>query len=228
MTEDSSASDYDAVWSQTQASDPVLLSGSFADQRARGLTEAYVCWVRIEDGAVLDALSSVRTELGSMPGVSLDDEDTLHVTLKLVGFGPSESGDGSDEVTPVELDTITRDLEAAAADTDPFEVSIRRLNAFPSVVFAEPHAGGRFRALHDRIRSLDGVPTFQYEGDEYVPHVSLAHFETAAGFERACSWIRGDREIRVPDTTVSSFELASVPLSEYEVEDIDVLRRVEL
>ncbi|RDZ63187.1 hypothetical protein C5B90_08465 [Haloferax sp. Atlit-12N] len=228
MTEDSSSPDYDAVWSRTQTSDPTLQSGSFADQRARGLTEEYVCWVRIEDETVLDALSPVRTELGSIPGVSLDDEDTLHVTLKLVGFGPSESGNGSEKITPEELDTITRDLEAATADIDPFEVSIRRLNAFPSVVFAEPHADGQFRALHDRIRSLDGVPTFQYEGDDYVPHVSLAHFETTDGFERAYSWVRDNREIQVPDTTVSAFELASLPLTPYGAEDIDVLRRVEL
>ncbi|KAB1188208.1 MULTISPECIES: 2'-5' RNA ligase family protein [Haloferax] len=228
MTEDSSSSDYDAVWSRTQASDPILQSGSFADQRARGFSEEYVCWVRIDDDAVLDGLSPIRSELGSIPGVSLDDEDTLHVTLKLVGFGPSESGDEPDEITAETLDSIADDIEAATADIDPFEVSIRRLNAFPSVVFAEPHAGGRFRTIHDRIRSLDDVPTFQYEGDDYVPHVSLAHFETGDGLERALSWVQNNREIRLPKTTISAFEFVSLPLTAYTPDDVDVIRRVEL
>ncbi|KAB1196024.1 MULTISPECIES: 2'-5' RNA ligase family protein [Haloferax] len=228
MTEDSSSPDYDAVWSRTQTTDPILQSGSVADQRARGLSEEYICWVRIDDDAVLDALSPLRSELGSIPGVSLDDEDTLHVTLKLVGFGPSESGEKPDEITAETLDTVADRIEDVTADIDPFDVSIRGLNAFPSVVFAEPHAHGQFRCIHDRIRSLDDVPRFQYEGDDYVPHVSLAHFETTAGFERALSWVEQNRAVDVPTTTISAFELVSLPLTEYALDDVEVIRRVEL
>lgn len=228
MTEDTAVPDYDAVWSRTQVSNPRIESGGFADQRERGLTEEYVCWVRIDDPVVLDALRPLRAELGSIPGVHLDNEETLHVTLKLIGFGPSDSGEAPDEISAEQLDRLADEFEGIGTAISSFGVSIQGLNAFPSVVFAEPHADGQFQRIHDDICGLDEVLSFQYEGDEYVPHVSLAHFETVAGFEQALSWVHGHRTIQVPQTTVTQFELVSLPLTEYRADDVDVIRRVEL
>ncbi len=65
-------------------------------------------------------------------------------------------------------------VRAALGNTHAFEAEFLRWRRFPHVVFLEYTLSGPLRDLHHKLLGLPGLPTSVYDGEHYIPHVSLA------------------------------------------------------
>lgn len=94
-------------------------------------------------------------------------DDLAHITLKFFG-----------EVAPQRLDVIAEAVQAAVADTDPLQLRLDALGAFPTfrrprVVWLGVEAPPALELMRDRLERLaDGIG-FQPEGVPFRPHVTL-------------------------------------------------------
>lgn len=170
-------------------------------------------WSIPDDGLAAD-LESVADRLDEFDCVRGVPERYVHVTIKQVGFVVDDPSD-ADEVSEATLESIADRAEGIVADADPFEVRVPRLNLFPSVVFGEIADDGGFESLHRALRAIDAVPAHPYEGDDYVPHVTLAQFAGRDDLESLLEWLERNRTILAdedgpPTATVDSIDLVTV------------------
>lgn len=126
-----------------------------------------------------------------------------------------------------------RDREAVDAlatvvdlDIGPFTVAFPRLNVVPAAVVAEAHVS-ELRAIHDTLAAVEGMPLFAIDGPQYLPHASLAGFETVSGYERAVAFVEGGRNLDVPPLRVDAVRLIELGPGE-NVGDGTVLRTYRL
>ncbi|SDM37299.1 2'-5' RNA ligase [Halogranum gelatinilyticum] len=202
-----------AHWERRHAADPVLQEFDDVRDRGRERPHDYVFLVDIEDETVLDALGAAADALDDLDGVEGASREYLHATVKMLGFVVSDPT-GEDEVSRETAARLAAEASDAVDDIDPFELRLPRLNVFPSVVFCEVHDDGVLGAVHDRLLGLDGMPRYRYDGDDYTPHVSLAHFDTEAGFRRAVEWTEANRKVDAGRVIVDAFKLVDIDLRE--------------
>jgi 2'-5' RNA ligase len=218
--------DFSAHWHRRHDVDPVIQASNEVRNRGQERPHDYVYLVDLDDGAVLDELMHVVDALDSLEGVEGVSRAWLHATVKMLGFVVSNPTD-EDEVSAETAERLAIEAADAVADIGQFEVRLPRLNVFPSVVFCEVHDDGRLAEIHERLLGLEGMPAYQYDGDGYTPHVSLAHFETEVGFERAVAWTESNRELDAGTVTVDAFELVDIDLREG-FSTFETVRRYEL
>ena len=98
---------------------------------------------------------------------------TFHVPIKGLGYLEEELDRNKYEII---LQNITR----MASEFAPFEVSIKGVDAFPTAIYAKVADEGRFKEINERIlEELEGdVEKSRFDAAEFVPHVTLATFNT--------------------------------------------------
>ncbi len=163
--------------------------------------------VDIEPSPTLDSLCELAESLAGFECLAVPDTDYYHVTLKQVGFlvdDPEEA----DEVTRDDISEIADAARAVFDETESFSISFPRLNLFPSVVFSEVEDEGRLKRVHERLLDVDGVHEGDFDGDEFLPHLTLGHFVDEAEYDALVDWMEANRTLDVPDMRVDSVELA--------------------
>lgn len=98
---------------------------------------------------------------------------TFHVPIKGLGYL-------EEEIDRNKYETVLLKIKQIASEFSPFEVSIRGIDTFPTAIYAKVHDGGRFKEINERIlHELEGmVEKSRFDAEEYVPHVTLATFNT--------------------------------------------------
>ena len=73
-----------------------------------------------------------------------------------------------------EPQTLICDVRRSLAGVPPFEVEFLRWRHFPHVVFLEYALSVPLRDLHQRLIQVPGAPAGSYDGEQFIPHLSLA------------------------------------------------------
>ena len=123
-----------------------------------------------------------RLASGLRPGLTGFDRVRERHTLVCKRFGVDDVRDGNGGTPPARTDALDRlrtDLRRPLAGTTPFEVAVTGVDAFESpsagsapVVYLAVESDGLVR-LHRRLCAVFGAVE-GIEGDDYVPHVTLA------------------------------------------------------
>jgi len=174
----------------------------WAGDRDRYLTFS----VDISHDSVHDALAPVRSVLADHDCVTVAPPEYYHITVKQVGCirDPPER---ESDITPSTATDLQRRAREALADVEPFEVSFPRLNLFDVVVFCEVQAAEPLFEAHRRLCALPDVPPWQHEREDYVPHVTLSHFESRDGVEELIADLEPLREVDIPSVPIEAISL---------------------
>ncbi len=119
-------------------------------------------------------LISVQNQLKAIdPRQLYANPATFHVPIKGLGYL-------EDEVDRNKYESVLHKIKAILSEFSPFEVTLRGVEAFPTAVYAKVHDDGRFKEINERIlQELDGeVEKSRFDAEEFVPHVTLATFNT--------------------------------------------------
>jgi 2'-5' RNA ligase len=98
---------------------------------------------------------------------------TFHVPIKGLGYL-------EEELDRNRYETVLQNITRIISEFSPFEVSIKGVDAFPTAVYAKVADEGRFKEINERIlEKLEGdVEKSRFDAEEFVPHVTLATFNT--------------------------------------------------
>lgn len=152
-----------------------------------------------------DAIETVQSSFGDIPGVRCTDPTQTHVTLKFLG-----------DVEEARLEDVKQALEGAvhAAETGPFTARFGHLGVFPefdyiSVIWiGVPEGGSAMEALHESIEDGMVALGFDEERHTFTPHVTIARVEHGEGKEQI------QELLRTEDPIVGEMRVRSVTLTE--------------
>ena len=123
------------------------------------------------------ALSQVQSELRTVdPNQLYAKQSTFHITVKGLGYLDDEKMDRAT------YEKSMQKIASIVSSFKPFEISIKGLGVFPTSVYAcVQDPSNQLKAINQKIcEELAGeVEHSEYDGDAYVPHVTLATFNNS-------------------------------------------------
>lgn len=205
---DDIATDASYFWERRHDLDVVpTTTADVAARTDRGLRQLVVV-ARLADTPATPALHAASTELGAFECLSPIPRDDLHVTVKIVGDvvdDPTGPGEFASTREPALVDAIGN----ALTETGPFEASFPRYNLFPTVVYAEATTDGALERANRRLCEVAGIPTYERDGDGFVPHCTLAQFANRHRVETVFSFLERHRALSVPTVRVDRLALVA-------------------
>jgi len=163
--------------------------------------------------ALADALARLNTDGCLLPY----PPDYWHITIvppALLAEGERPRPAGGPALLPASfaqqaLETARRTVRGA----EPFEVSVRGLNAFRDVLVAVPYDGGRGLELGRVLRSaLPELPERYHTGHDPVPHISLAQYARGDRLETLAGLLEAERETPLGSFRVERLEMFVLPV----------------
>lgn len=190
-------------WENRYSFSPDVLDREALDQWA-GDRERYLTFsIDVTQPSVHDALEAVRTVLANHDCTTVAPPEYYHITVKQVGC-IREPPERETDVTPSTMSKLRRAARETLSKVESFEVSLPRLNLFDRVIFCEVAECGPLNELHSRLCDLPDVPQWEYEREDYVPHVTLSHFQSCEGLEGLFADLEPLRDVEIPSVRVDS------------------------
>ncbi len=118
-------------------------------------------WVDIKIGNALKGF------LATVPQDTIKNSfsDSLHITVK--GIATLEH-----EISSAEANEYVTSIKEAIEGQNAFKVSVRGINEFPGLVYAQIHSS-ELQRLHINLCALLPSSQPEYDREKYVPHISL-------------------------------------------------------
>jgi 2'-5' RNA ligase len=92
-------------------------------------------------------------------------------------------------------------------DIEPFRVWLKRLNIFSDVVFVEVH-NNTIKKMHELLKKrVNFLGSFRYEGDSFIPHLSICGFKNEKEFGKLLKILE-----KLRNTSLGVFEVDSLDL----------------
>ncbi len=191
--------DFVEAWRRFQSIDSLrLLQETLEWEWTRGRTDYVAFLIAISDEDARRHVASQIAPLEGIPGVRPYPESYWHITVKGVGFLVDEPK-RSDEVSWDEVKALSEAARPVIEAMPAFEVTLGPVSGFAEVVILEVHDGGTVRGMNQRLmEALPSVPRYPVDGDIFLPHVSIARFESNDGLLQLKETLAGMRN--VPET----------------------------
>jgi len=225
---DSLHREFDAAWTQFQSLEALrLVPETLESEWTRGRDTYLAFLIRVDDPAAVSHLRDIVRQIEHIPGVEPYPESYWHLTVKGLGF-EADTAERHDDVSSRDFERITEATVQVFETQSAFDVTIGPANGFPEVVFAEVWNSLPVRELN--IRTLDALPDlirYPFEGEAFLPHISVARFTSAEGLgelKATLSSLRGDEP--GPGFLISDVQLVRAHLSASapELETIETYR----
>lgn len=108
-------------------------------------------------------LTGLCESLDNQRSVSTAPPSYRHITLKTVGRFSGNTA------------LLTDAVETAVADIDPFEISVTGIGTFQNHIYLPVNdPDNSLRKLHEAICHVPLFDDRAYEGDDYIPHITVA------------------------------------------------------
>jgi 2'-5' RNA ligase len=174
--------EFDAAWQRFQQLDSLRTFGDTLEPEfTRGRAIFLALLVRLEDAPAQDYVRHLQQRLDGIPGVELYPDFYWHITIKGVGFQVIKKT-MPDDVLREHVPRIATQARKLFEREPAFEARLGPPTAFPEVIILEVHDGGRVRELNMRIcEELPELPHQPFDGETFLPHVSIARFTSNDG-----------------------------------------------
>jgi len=173
--------------------------------------------IPVEGEAVRCALADMLVRLNAGGSLLPYPPDYWHITIvppALLTQGERPQAAGGPPFLPLSFAReALEQARKAVRGAEPFEVSVRGLNAFRDVVVAVPYDGGRGLELGRVLRSaLPELPERYHTGHDPVPHISLAQYARADRIEELTALVEAERETPLGSFRVGRLEMFVLPV----------------
>jgi 2'-5' RNA ligase len=208
--------EFDAAWAGFQTLDSLrLLPDTLESEWMRGRDSYLAFLIPVTDESVVAYLHDAVRRIERIPGVEPYPEDYWHITVKGIGF-EAKAPAQPDDVAYADIAGITGAAREIFAAQTAFDVEIGPLTAFPEVVFAEVKNSTPVRDLNRRIlEALPGLIRYPFDGETFLPHISVARFTSNEGLPELKETIGGLRNAPPgPTFRIAEVQLVRARLSE--------------
>ena len=195
---------------------PPYVTKSWVDNDwAKGRTDWLTILIRIRDHEIINKIISLQNELSDFKCIEPIPVESFHFTIKELAF-LAEEKQNPDEMTQEELNILIPSVEEKTKDFHPFEIEIKNLNQFHSVVCFEGHDSDVINKLNGAMVEIDGVPKYSHDYPGFLPHLSFMQYKSSEDFKEVIRHLEDNRERCIGSLFVDSFELviAELPVKE--------------
>jgi 2'-5' RNA ligase len=208
--------EFDATWAGFQTLDSLrLLPDTLESEWMRGRDSYLAFLIPVTDPPVVAHLRHAVRSIEGIPGVEPYPQDYWHITVKGIGFevkAPAQP----DDVAYADIASIADGAREIFATQPAFDVNIGPLSAFPEVVFAEVRNSIPVRDLNRGIlEAMPGLIRYPFDGETFLPHVSIARFTSNVGLAELKETIGRLRDSPPsPNLHIAEVQLVRARLSE--------------
>ncbi len=141
----------------------------------RGREFVTLC-IKLNSSELNTALKIIKNDFVEFQDVDFHNFDYFHITLKKMGF-LVRTKSSYYEITAKDLDKIMKKLDNVLSNYQAFNIKVGKLNMFSDTIFFETYPITFLAKLHNIIKNgVQEIPPFQFEGDKFIPHISIAKF----------------------------------------------------
>lgn len=213
-------------WNNRKEFEPLIakrrtwdLQSFVRDKRQLGL----ICRLKNED--IIENLEKINEVLSAFECYNPFLQQHLHITVKILGTISNEK-ENSNDYSLSEIDDLLFNLKSKLSWFKKFEINIKTLNLFPSVVFAEVHDNEKFKELNQIICETNDVVIFpERDNGNYIPHIALGNFKNK-NVEYLVDKLTELRNTEFGSLTIDSIDLVKADLTKPvpEFETLDTIK----
>jgi len=182
---------------------------------------------RITSPTIASRIEEVQGALSESKAFIPFPRDYFHMTFKVWGF-LNDGKETTDDISHRELKEAIAALPGKLSSFGSFEISLKRINLFPSVVFVEVSDGGKCTEINRALIGLPGVSARWSDNPNYLPHISIGTFKKGKKIDDLVKIVESQRDTHISTIIVDNVELVIAHWDKTEFPVFEVLKSVEL
>lgn len=168
--------------------------------------------IRIDQPEILKGIQSVTDQIRHIPGVYIMPPEYYHITVKRLGFLTSQKQYDYD-IEPQTLEQIIEQANQIFNRIPEFSIRLKSINGLASFVIVEVEDNGAIAQIQGRFHEdATLVPNYSIEGEDWLPHLSIAGLKDLKGLNVLKSQMNKLRRINIGETEVTHIDLSQAIL----------------
>lgn len=192
---------FENVWNSRNDIEPCMMK-----DWSKGRNEYLTFLVKVKHESIVEKIIATQNELSKIPCIDPFPREYFHITVKECGF-LAESKTYEDDVLIDDLQKIINQAKQILQRFKKFKGFLSKLNLFPGVVFVQVYDEGKIGELNKELQSITEIKKMEFDYPNFLPHISIAQFQSNRGFDRLISYLEKIRDMEFGVMTVDSIEL---------------------
>ena len=179
---------------------------------SNGRKNSLMLSIRIDQPEIIGGIQSVADQIHRIPGVYTMPPEYYHITVKRLGFLANRKQFDND-IEPQTLEQIVEQSGEIFSQIPEFSIRLKGINGLASFVIIEVEDNGVIAQIQGRFHEdATLVPSYSIEGEEWLPHLSIAGLENLQGLNALKSKMDGLRRIDIGEIRVTHIDLSQATL----------------
>ena len=203
---------FQQIWQDFNRSTDVRLYNPERTQESHGRKNHLALAIKITDMGIRDKMLSTADRIRDIQGLYIFPPEYYHITVKILGF-MSEMKNNADDIVPGELNDICHQVTSVIEQIPIFTLEIGSVNSLGSFIILEVEDEGNISMIQQTFREKTTlIPRYELEVDNWLPHISIAAFQSSGGLEELKIRLAELRGKRIGEMKVKRIDLIAAGL----------------
>lgn len=168
--------------------------------------------IRINQPEIIKRIQSVTGQIRQIPGVYIMPPEYYHITVKWLGFLTDQKQHDYD-IEPQTLEQILEQTDQILTQIPEFSIRLKSANGLASFIIIEVEDNGAIAQIQGRFHEdATLVPNYSIEGENWLPHLSIAGLKSLEGLNALKTEMRELRPTEIGEIRVTHIDLSQAIL----------------
>ncbi len=168
--------------------------------------------IRIDQPKIIKRIQSITDQIRHIPGLYIMPPEYYHITVKWLGFLTDQKQHDYD-IEPQTFEQMLEQSNQILTQIPEFSIRLKSVNGLASFIIIEVEDNGAIAQIQGRFhKDATLVPTYSIEGEDWLPHVSIAGLKNLKGLKALKSKMDGLRCIDIGEIRVTHIDLSQAIL----------------
>lgn len=168
--------------------------------------------IPIDQPEIIKGIESITDQIRCIPGVYIMPPEYYHITVKRLGFLTDQKQYDYD-LEPQILEQIIEQSDQIFTQIPEFSLRLKSVNGLASFIIVEVEDNGAIAQIQGRFHEdATMVPSYSIEGENWLPHLSIAGLKNLQGLKALKSQMTKLRDIEIGEIRVTHIDLSQAIL----------------
>jgi 2'-5' RNA ligase len=179
-----------------------------------GRRNSLVLSIPINQPEIIQGIQLITDQIRCIPGVYIMPPEYYHITVKRLGFLTDQKQYDYD-IEPQIFEQIIKQSNQIFTQIPEFSIRLKSVNGLASFVIIEVEDNGAIAQIQGRFHEeATLVPSYSIEGEDWLPHLSIAGLKNLKGLRTLKSQMDGLRRIKIGEIRVTHIDLSQAILQQ--------------